>query len=114
MDLFNFRDGELCCEDVPVADIAHQVGTPAYIYSGNTLAEHFRRLANAFAAADPVICYSIKSCANLGILRLLADRGAGVDVVSGGELHRARSPVSQDRKSSMPAWGRRMPKSARR
>lgn len=90
MDLFNYRDGELCCEDVPVADIAGQIGTPVYIYSANTLAEHYRRLANAFAPVSPLICYSVKSCPNLGIVRLMADRGAGVELVSGGELHRAR------------------------
>jgi diaminopimelate decarboxylase len=89
MDQFNFRDGELFCESVPVARIAEAVGTPTFIYSAATFRDHYRGLASAFAELDPIICYSIKSCGNLHILRLLAELGAGMDVVSGGELFRA-------------------------
>lgn len=89
MDHFVFRDGALCAESVPIDRIASDVGTPAFIYSGATLADHYDRVAAAFAPLNPIICYSIKSCPNLHICRLLRERGAGFDVVSGGELYRA-------------------------
>lgn len=89
MDHFAYRSGELYCEDVPVARIAEAVGTPAYIYSSATLLHHYDAVAKAFAGLKPIICYSIKSCPNLHICRLLKDRGSGFDVVSGGELVRA-------------------------
>lgn len=89
MDQFNYRDGRLHCEDVAVEEIAAAAGTPVYIYSAATITDHYRKLVAAFKRVDPLICYSIKSCSNLSILRLLADLGAGMDVVSGGELFRA-------------------------
>jgi diaminopimelate decarboxylase len=89
MDHFSYKSGELYCEDIPVRRIADDVGTPAYVYSQATLLHHYDRLAEAFAELDPLICFSIKSCQNLHICRLLAERGAGFDVVSGGELFRA-------------------------
>ena len=89
MDHFHYTDGRLHCEQVPIAQIAEEVGTPAYVYSAATLLHHYDAVAKAFAALDPIICYSIKSCANQHICKLLRDRGAGFDVVSGGELYRA-------------------------
>lgn len=89
MDHFSYRDGQLFCEEVPVERIAEAVGTPCYIYSQATIVEHYDRLASAFAALKPLICYSIKSCGNLEVCRVLVKRGAGMDLVSGGELHRA-------------------------
>ena len=89
MDQFNYRDGQLFCENVSVEDIAAAAGTPVFIYSAATITDHYRKLVAAFKRVDPLICYSIKSCSNLSILRLLADLGAGMDVVSGGELFRA-------------------------
>ncbi|MFH1419878.1 MAG: diaminopimelate decarboxylase [Planctomycetota bacterium] len=89
MDHFEYRVGALCCEAVPVCRIAEAVGTPAYVYSAATLADHYDAVARAFAPLNPIICYSIKSCANLHICRLLRQRGSGFDVVSGGELVRA-------------------------
>lgn len=91
MDFFDYRDGSLCCEDVGVADIADAVGTPVYIYSSATLLRHYRALADAFAELKPTICFSVKSLANLQILRLLAGAGSGFDVVSGGELARVKA-----------------------
>jgi diaminopimelate decarboxylase len=79
----------LHCERLPAEEIARLVGTPCYVYSKATLVEHFDRLAAAFAPLKPLICYSVKSCGNLSICRLLGERGAGMDVVSGGELYRA-------------------------
>ncbi len=90
MDSFQYRDGQLFCENVDISDLATKVGTPAYIYSRATFEGHYDRIAQAFAELDPIICYSIKSCGNIHICKLLANRGSGMDVVSGGELHRAQ------------------------
>jgi diaminopimelate decarboxylase len=88
MDLFKYRQGRLYCEELPVADLARRFGTPLYLYSAGTLRRHYRKLASAFAPLRPLICYSVKVCSNHHILRLLADEGAGFDLVSGGELYR--------------------------
>jgi len=88
MDRFDYRAGRLYCEDLPAADLARRFGTPLYLYSAETLRQHYRKLASAFAAVDPLICYSVKVCSNIHILRLLKDEGSGFDIVSGGELHR--------------------------
>lgn len=89
MDHFRYLQGILHAEQVDVHAIAEAVGTPCYVYSKATLLDHYDRFAAAFASLDPLICYSIKSCANISICRALAERGAGMDLVSGGELHRA-------------------------
>jgi len=89
MDFFEYRDGELFCEGVSVAEIAEQAGTPVYIYSAATLLGHYSRMAESFGELSPKICFSIKSLANLNILKVLAEAGSGFDVVSGGELARA-------------------------
>ena len=89
MDHFVYQNGQLHGESVPVSKIADAVGTPCYIYCKATLLHHYDRLASAFAPLKPLICYSIKSCANLAVIELLKQRGAGMDLVSGGELHRA-------------------------
>ena len=86
---FEYRDGALYCEEVPLARVAAKVGTPVYVYSAASVLASYRQLALAFAAARPVICYSVKANANLGLLKLLARAGAGFDVVSGGEIFRA-------------------------
>ncbi|MBL9140743.1 MAG: diaminopimelate decarboxylase [Phycisphaerae bacterium] len=91
MDHFTYQDGRLVCDRVPVEQIAAEAGTPVYIYSRATLIEHYNRIKRAFAAVDPMICYSVKSCGNLGVCRTLVEAGAGMDVVSGGELFRART-----------------------
>lgn len=91
MDLFSYRDGRLFCEDVSLDDLAGRVGTPMYVYSRKTLETHYDRIAAAFGQLDPIICYSIKSCGNVHICKLLGARGAGMDVVSGGELFRAKA-----------------------
>ena len=89
MDSFNYRDGELYCENVPASTIAEQVGTPAYVYSKATLLHHYRQVADGFAAINPTICFSIKSSGNIHLCRVLAEAGCGFDVTSGGELYRA-------------------------
>lgn len=82
--------GELYCEQVPVSRITQAVGTPVYIYSYKTLVEHYRKLYAAFAQLRPLICFSVKANGNLAILQLLVKEGAGLDIVSGGELFKAR------------------------
>jgi diaminopimelate decarboxylase len=86
---FAYRDGRLCCEDVPLETIAREVGTPCYVYSRATLSRHFRVFDEALAGRPHLVCYSVKAGSNLALLHLLAKLGAGMDVVSGGELHRA-------------------------
>ena len=90
MDDFQYRNGQLFAEEVNIDELATKVGTPMYVYSKKTLLDHFTKLRDAFAEVEPVICYSIKSCGNINLLKLLADQGAGMDVVSGGELYRAQ------------------------
>ncbi len=90
MDYFEYKNGRLFCEDVDVAEIADAAGTPVYIYSAATLLYHYRAMAEAFAELKPTICFSVKSLANIHVLKLLADAGSGFDVVSGGELVRAQ------------------------
>jgi len=88
MDDFRSKNGELHCEETPVAAIADAVGTPTYVYSRHTLVDHFRRLRAAFAGVDPRIRYAVKANGNLALLKILAAEGAGFDVVSQGEIHR--------------------------
>jgi diaminopimelate decarboxylase len=88
MDYFEYRAGRLFVENTAVSDIARQTSTPAYIYSARTLREHYDKIVHAFAPLEPLVCYSVKSCSNIAILKLLAECGAGFDVVSGGELFR--------------------------
>jgi diaminopimelate decarboxylase len=89
MDHFTYINGELHAERINVETIAREFGTPCYVYSRTTLLDHNSRLREAFAALNPLICFSIKSCSNLSIIRTLNEAGAGMDLVSGGELFRA-------------------------
>ncbi|MBW1721907.1 MAG: diaminopimelate decarboxylase [Deltaproteobacteria bacterium] len=89
MHHFLYRDKELYCEEVPVSRIAEEVGTPFYLYSHATLIQHFRAFDQAFEGMRHLICFSMKSNSNLAILRLFVREGAGMDIVSGGELYRA-------------------------
>ena len=89
MDHFRYDNGRLMCEGVPAVELCRQFGTPTYAYSRATLEGHYDRLTAAFGELAPLICYSIKSCSNVNICRVLAERGSGMDVVSGGELERA-------------------------
>ncbi len=91
MDHFLYRDGELFAEDVPVADIAAAVGTPFYLYSTATLTRHFQLFDDALDGMEHMVCYAMKAASNQAILKTLADLGAGMDVVSGGEYARAKA-----------------------
>ncbi len=106
MDHFQYRDGSLFCEETSVGDIVADVGTPAYVYSSATLLHHYRAMAEAFAPLNPLICFSIKSLANVHILRLLAEAGSGFDVVSGGELARAKAAGAEGSKIAFAGVGK--------
>ncbi|MCX5518632.1 diaminopimelate decarboxylase [Kaistia defluvii] len=89
MNHFEYRDGALYAEDVAIADIAAAVGTPFYCYSTATLVRHFRVFRDALAGMDTLICYAMKANSNQAVLKTLVAEGAGMDVVSEGELRRA-------------------------
>ncbi|USZ50084.1 diaminopimelate decarboxylase [Halomonas sp. DN3] len=88
MDHFNYRDGELYAEEVPLARIAEAVGTPCYVYSRATLERHFQAYREALGSHPHLICYAVKANSNLAVLNVLARQGAGFDIVSQGELER--------------------------
>src|SRR5437867_693527 len=85
---FHYRAGHLCCEGVSIEALVKKFGTPLYVYSQRTLANHFRKLDAALAPLDHLICYAVKANSNLAVLRALANLGAGFDIVSEGELRR--------------------------
>ena len=89
MDYFNYRRGRLFAEGVEVESLAKRFSTPLYLYSHRTLLEHFRKLTRALKPLDPLICYSLKANGNLSLGKILVKEGAGLDIVSGGELFRA-------------------------
>ncbi len=91
MDHFLYRDGILHAEDVPLPQIAAAVGTPFYCYSTATLTRHFKLFDEALDGMDHLVCYAMKSNSNQAVIKTLADLGAGMDVVSGGEYARARA-----------------------
>ncbi|PIU41786.1 MAG: diaminopimelate decarboxylase [Candidatus Omnitrophica bacterium CG07_land_8_20_14_0_80_42_15] len=90
MHEFRYKGNELYCENVRVRDVADEVKTPFYLYSYKTLIDHYRKLKDAFKSAEPLICFSMKANSNLAILKALVKEGAGLDIVSGGELYKAR------------------------
>jgi len=88
MNPFAYRDRQLYAEDVPLADIARQVGTPCYVYSRAYIEERFRAFDAALAGREHLVCYAVKANSNLAVLNVLARQGSGFDIVSGGELER--------------------------
>jgi diaminopimelate decarboxylase len=95
---FQYQAGELRAEDVPLEKIAAEVGTPCYVYSSATLRRHYRVFDEAFAAVSHLVCYSVKANSNLAVLRVFAREGCGFDIVSGGELYRARRAGADPRR----------------
>jgi len=89
MHEFKYIGNNLYCEKIKVQDLAERFGTPLYVYSYHTLISHYLKLKNAFKGIDALICYSVKANSNLALLKALVDKGAGLDIVSGGELSRA-------------------------
>jgi len=88
MDCFHYEKGKLLAEDVSVEHIADQAGTPIYIYSKATFEDHLRKIQQAYAHLETMVCYSVKACGNIHVLKLMAEAGSGFDIVSGGELYR--------------------------
>ncbi len=89
MHLFKFKENRLYCEGVSVESLARKFQTPFYLYSHGTIVDHFEKIKKAFAALDPVICFSMKANSNLAVCSTLVRRGSGLDIVSGGELYKA-------------------------
>lgn len=88
MDFFNYRAGKLLAEEVEVGRIASEVGTPAYVYSKATLQDHLQKIHKAYESVETTVCFSVKACGNVNILKFMASEGSGFDIVSGGELYR--------------------------
>jgi diaminopimelate decarboxylase len=88
MHSFHYQQGKLYCESTDLASLAEEHGTPLYVYSEQTILDHYRRLNSVLEPLDREICYAVKANSNLAILRILAEEGAGFDIVSGGELYR--------------------------
>src|SRR5262249_39731101 len=89
MNHFEYRNGEMFAEDLPMKKIAKEVGTPTYIYSLAALKRQFRAFDQAFASIPHLVCFSVKANSNIALLRAFAKEGGGFDIVSGGELFRA-------------------------
>ena len=89
MHHFAYREGKLFAEEISVTTLAEEYGTPLYIYSAATLRRHFEAFDSAFSGLDHLTCFSVKANSNLSLLKLLGEMGAGMDIVSGGELYRA-------------------------
>jgi len=88
MHSFHYQNGQLHCENVDLALIAEQFGTPTYVYSKATLSDHFTRLDKAMSKVDHLVCYAVKANSNLAVINTLAKLGSGFDIVSAGELFR--------------------------
>ncbi|MFQ5455905.1 MAG: diaminopimelate decarboxylase [Nitrospirota bacterium] len=95
---FKFKNNLLYCEEVPIDKIARKVGTPFYLYSNSTLQRHFEVFDSSFSGVPHIISYAVKANSNLAILKILAQKGCGADIVSGGELYRAlQAGISPDK-----------------
>ena len=107
MNHFQRKRGELCCEDVPLSELAEEVGTPAYVYSQATLLRHARVFKSALRGLDFLACFAVKSAPNLALLSLFAREGYGFDIVSGGELFRALEAGGEAKKIVFSGVGKR-------
>src|SRR5436853_7884194 len=106
MHSFHYRDGRLHCEDVDLARVAREFGTPLYVYSAETILDHYRRLDAALPELDHLICYAVKANSTRAILKLLAQAGAGFDIVSGGELFRVLAAGADPKKCTFAGVGK--------
>ena len=106
MHSFRYRNGHLYCEDVDLLRAVDQLGTPAYVYSAQTILDHYARLHAALEPLDHLICYAVKANSNRAILKLLADTGAGFDIVSGGELYRVLAAGGEPAKCTFAGVGK--------
>ena len=106
MHHFQVKKGQLFAEGVPLSKLADTYGTPLYVYSATTITDHFDRLTAALAPLDHLICYAVKANSNLAILNLLAKRGSGFDLVSGGELTRVQKAGGKAAKCNFAGVGK--------
>src|SRR5579864_276465 len=109
MPAYSYRDRTLYCEGVALAEIAARAGTPCYVYSAATVLENFHAYDDAFGDLPHTVCYSVKANGNLSLLRLLADAGAGFDIVSGGELYRVLKAGGDPKKIVFSGVGKTVP-----
>ncbi len=109
MNPFTYRDRALFCDGVALADISAGAGTPCYVYSAQTILDNYRAYDSAFGAQPHTICYAVKANSNLAILKLLAQAGAGFDIVSGGELYRVLKAGGDPKKIVFSGVGKTAP-----
>ncbi len=107
MDYFNYQDGRLCAEQVDLAELAGQFGTPAYVYSRATIERHWLAFDAALAGVDHLVCYAVKANSNLAVLNLMARLGSGFDIVSVGELERVLAAGGDPEKIVFSGVGKR-------
>ena len=98
---FHYRGRLLCCDGVSLEDLATEYGTPLYVYSAEQIRYRFGLFQAAFAGREATVCYAVKANSSLAILRMLAELGAGFDIVSGGELERVRRASGQKNKAAL-------------
>ncbi|MFL5815272.1 MAG: diaminopimelate decarboxylase family protein, partial [Bdellovibrionia bacterium] len=91
LDFFTYQSGSLTADDVSLTEVADMIGTPVYVYSASAFQTPLRELQKGLTGLDHLICFAVKSNSNIAILKLLAEAGAGMDLVSGGELYRAQA-----------------------
>ena len=106
MHHFHYRGNQLYCEGVPVESLAKKFGTPLYVYSQQTLTDHYQKLDRALGEVEHLICFAAKSNSNQAVLRVLADLGSGFDIVSGGELQRVTAAGGNPRKCAFAGVGK--------
>ena len=107
MHRFEYKNGRLHCEEVPVEEIARKVGTPAYVYSRHTILDHFHQVREAFSPVNGLICFAAKANGNLAVIRTLVNAGSGFDVVSGGELRKVLEAGASPKKIVYASVGKR-------
>ncbi|MGE9269957.1 MAG: diaminopimelate decarboxylase [Verrucomicrobiales bacterium] len=103
---FAYKNGSLHCEDADLQSLAEEHGTPLYVYSAGTLLDHYRRLDQALDGVDHEVAYAVKANSNLSVLRLLANEGAGFDIVSAGELFRVIQAGGDPKKCTFAGVGK--------
>src|SRR2546427_3907010 len=106
MHHFRYVGNKLYCEGVAVEGLAKKFGTPLYVYSQQTLTDHFQRLDRAMAEIDHLICFAVKSNSNQSVLRTLVNLGSGFDIVSGGELQRVLTAGGDPHKCAFAGVGK--------
>ena len=109
MNPIAYRDRALFCDNVALADIAAEAGTPCYVYSASAILNNFHSYDRAFGSQPHTVCYAVKANGNLAILKLLADAGAGFDIVSGGELFRVLKAGGDPKKIVFSGVGKTAP-----